>query len=572
MASTKPKTPHPLRGRLHPVQIVSSIGHFWLRRSRFTQAVIIGLMIEAVMHFGPPTVLRQQLENAAMDWTIRIFGSSDVLSSAQKKSALAFTFLNIDEATYQEKWGSPFLTPRDKLLTLIKFAASHESRIIIVDVDLTRTTATDNSNASANDQALADYLTSYPPKDSPDKVSYSWPPIILIRRFNPVLASDDDQNAATCRVAHASYFEGKTLPANFEGDLPPQKSAADGSAVPDKSSFVFWASAEFVQEEDTMVRYWRLWEQGCAGGHVTLVPSVELLASALAAGPAIGPGNPSPGVQQLNCWLAGVVSEQCRECSFTAQEQERTIAQFCPQGQQDRVKFGDLNLNLKSHAESKDISQRIIYGIPWKLPRPTDDWPSVQLPGHVVAPILRIVSAGTISDPDVPSPVPPELARQWQDQWFRQRIVVIGGSYADSGDLHGTPLGTLPGAMILINAIHSAYLYGTVHSSMTLEYSLLLVMLLVVSWCFSRWHPLLAMIAATFIGIVILLPVCLFLLKTGAWFDFVIPIVAIAIHHLVVQSEEAIGLDKHADEPAAEPAPKSSHKPPRKPAQKEVAK
>lgn len=39
---------------------------------------------------------------------------------------------------------------------------------------------------------------------------------------------------------------------------------------------------------------------------------------------------------------------------------------------------------------------------------------------------------------------------------FRGRIIVIGGSYSDSGDLYLTPLGVMPGAMVLANSVIQA--------------------------------------------------------------------------------------------------------------------
>jgi CHASE2 domain-containing sensor protein len=540
MARKKPKhSQRPSRVRLKLFQYLSTLRGFWLSRSRFTQAIIVGVIIEAVLHIGPPTVLRQQLENAAMDWTIRMFGSSDVLSASQKNSALAFTFLNIDEPTYQEKWGNKFFTPRDKLLALIKFAASHESRVVIVDIDLSRSVA-QGGDPVQGEAELAAYLESYPPQKD---ANYNWPPIILVRRFAPSLASDGGEEAQLCRSVRSSYLEGpgKNTASILEGDIAPLE---DSSGVALRTSpLVLWASAEFVQEDDLMVRYWRLWEQGCDRGHTTLVPSVELLTSALAAKPSAAPEEAAPGLLQLNCWLANIASPQCNECPLSSDQRTEALRRFCPSGLPQPVQFGHLSLDTNSQAQTKDISQRIIYGIPWKLP-PSTDWPSVQLPGHVVAPLLRIVSAGAISDPD--GPLTPDLERQWGDQWFRQRVVVIGGSYSDSGDLHGTPIGTLPGAMILINAIHSAYVYGIVHSSWKIEYSILIVMLLAVSWCFSRWHPLIALVVTGLVGFVLMIFASLLFLQRGGWFDFIIPVGVIGIHHVVVQSEDALGLHKHA--------------------------
>ncbi len=45
---------------------------------------------------------------------------------------------------------------------------------------------------------------------------------------------------------------------------------------------------------------------------------------------------------------------------------------------------------------------------------------------------------------------------------LKNRIVVIGGSYGEGRDLHLTPLGEMPGALIIINAIHTLLEYGEI--------------------------------------------------------------------------------------------------------------
>jgi hypothetical protein len=45
----------------------------------------------------------------------------------------------------------------------------------------------------------------------------------------------------------------------------------------------------------------------------------------------------------------------------------------------------------------------------------------------------------------------------------RGRVVVIGASFEDSRDLHETPVGTLPGALVMLDAIKSLNQFGPLH-------------------------------------------------------------------------------------------------------------
>lgn len=44
--------------------------------------------------------------------------------------------------------------------------------------------------------------------------------------------------------------------------------------------------------------------------------------------------------------------------------------------------------------------------------------------------------------------------------WLAGRVVGIGASFAESRDRHLTPLGEIPGALVLINAMQSLYRHG----------------------------------------------------------------------------------------------------------------
>ncbi len=66
---------------------------------------------------------------------------------------------------------------------------------------------------------------------------------------------------------------------------------------------------------------------------------------------------------------------------------------------------------------------------------------------------------------------------------FSDRIVVIGGSYAEGRDIHATPLGSMPGAIVISNTISTSYLLidnqkGHAWVSMLLSLSMCVVILI----------------------------------------------------------------------------------------------
>jgi CHASE2 domain len=93
-----------------------------------------------------------------------------------------------------------------------------------------------------------------------------------------------------------------------------------------------------------------------------------------------------------------------------------------------------------------DRDGMIVFTLPWNLGS-DEAWPA--LPDGTR--LLTRISAGL-------------LAQAEEVETLSGRIVVIGGSYVDSWDYHLTPIGVMPGAMVIINAIHSHLEFGAVHA------------------------------------------------------------------------------------------------------------
>jgi CHASE2 domain-containing sensor protein len=273
------------------------------------------------------------------------------------------------------------------------------------------------------------------------------------------------------------------------------------------STKVFWGSAEFESDEDMVVRRWRLWEAPCDHRGAAPIPSIELLAAAL-----IKPDQPSvlaedPRVaSDYLLQLLGSVSACSGSSPYTQSPDSatatpnRTVVRRLVEGQA---------------VDRRDrLIRRVVYSMPWQPP-----------PGHtaIARQAMELVEA----------PVHDHRA-------FNGQIVVIGGSFEDSGDIHPTPLGPMPGALALINAIVSLEDYGEVERMprwLDLLFEIVLVVLMSVAFLFLP--PFFAMLASSVLIFALYVPLSLELFEHGVWLDFIIPLLAVQLHELTARLEEA---------------------------------
>ncbi|HDN26266.1 MAG TPA: CHASE2 domain-containing protein, partial [Thioploca sp.] len=69
-------------------------------------------------------------------------------------------------------------------------------------------------------------------------------------------------------------------------------------------------------------------------------------------------------------------------------------------------------------------------------------------------------------------------------------IVVIGGSYRDGRDIYLTPLGNMPGSLIIINAIHSLLQYNIIDPlPIGAKIMLIAILIFFMSLAFARFTP-----------------------------------------------------------------------------------
>lgn len=390
-------------------------------------------------------------------------------------------FIDIDEDSYRA-WDEPLFTPRDKLAKLIRHAIAGSAAAIVVDIDLSRA-------RGPGDEALLALLRDYVADAEPGPSRL--PPLILAR---------------TARLQAPGTI----------ARLPEERPAFLAPLV-ERAPRVSWSAPLFDLERDGMVRRWHLWTAVCGtDGRPVVRPSVQLQVKALLTAS-------KDQRAALAAALAALTPHDCEVAPAAAAHQSHDDAAAT------EVMLGADRLNLRPH----ETRRRILYTMPWHL-NPGESRPTVALDGRLV-PAFAVRSAMAISD----------AAGPVSGEWLRGHLVIIGNSFLDSRDLYDTPIGLMPGPLIIANAIQSLDTRGELRTP-GLPETLLIesLLILLMSYLFARldffWGSLLASMAV----ILLLLPLSLWALDLGLWLSFAIPLVAVQIHQLAAQLEAVLA--RHA--------------------------
>lgn len=339
-------------------------------------------------------------------------------------SGQRFTFIDIDQATYHA-WGEPAVTPRAKLLDLLQALTAIDGpgpRMIVVDIDTayrsgsflaTRPAFADDNETVPTDQRLQDWLANYK----------GAPPLFLVRSLDTQEKIDPADHRPPLPRAQSSGLDRTA-----SSGLNPDRSPARG---------VHWATSRFRQGPDGVVRHGWLWRTVCLEGEPAILPSFQLLA--LLAISRV----PEGAMAETEAILGKQVPEDCSG---------RVPAPVADQALMSIATDGGRRIELD--LDAKAASQRIIYGIAFEQSPNTSEAASK----HIDAgqPGFMRVSAGLLFNDQG------ALRLDHIDPLaFAGRTVIIGASHEDARDLHETPIGLLPGAVIIINAILSLEAHGT---------------------------------------------------------------------------------------------------------------
>ena len=250
---------------------------------------------------------------------------------------------------------------------------------------------------------------------------------------------------------------------------------------------------------DGTVRYWHLWRIGCLEGQPFVLPSIQLALDALLT-TASDENDPLDQIRRLtpsNCSAIGL-----------NEDKHPTV-----------LRHGQIRIDL-SH---DPIGERLIYTLPWQGGETTD---------------LVTISAWSISETDyVPA-----------TDLVRDRIVVIGASFADSRDIYPTPIGEMPGALVVLNAIKSLHLFGQIKApSLAFKGFIELALIVLMAWAYARLGSGWGTLLTGGVIVVTLLPISFYFFKYGVWVDLALPLLGMQLHQLVAAKEEDLALKRRLE-------------------------
>ena len=303
----------------------------------------------------------------------------------------------------------------------------------------------------------------------------SAPPLILVRALQP--------------SQHSKYPE----PRNTQYDQIVSRTLVDGRPAHPN---IFWALPSFERGDDGIVRRWQLAVVACDAAAPRVIPSLQLQAVWLWLG--MDMDKPATFLSPL----------RPGNCNDTASTNRTTIPLSADP-------FPIISVN------SEDTSSRVIYNIAW---RPDS---------LVLGPIMRDGSNKVVlRSADAVSRIPPGEGVNG----IEGAIVVIGGSFLESGDWFQTPLGRMPGALVLINAIDELARHGTPADLIFGQrLALSLSFILFVSICVGWFRSLVAAFLSL-MGFGVFMFATLSMFKSGIIADLAIPSIGILIVDLIFSS------------------------------------
>jgi CHASE2 domain-containing sensor protein len=471
------------------------------------KSLLIGAIAAVVLHLARPYVPGLAgAETTATDWAIRFW--QDRFNSIRTTDE-QFVFFDIDERTYRA-WGEPLFVPRDKLLELIRFAAEAPARLLVVDVELAKhvpLTIRPPSMPMEADRALADYLRRYSEQSRASTNSpSSFPHIIFARTIGPRTPSEDS-------------IDGPSGNETLREERPSEFL----EAVVGSSPVLHWASPLSDRDDDGLVRNWRLFEPTCLDRAPHAIPSMALLAWAVLRTPVMSRGafNPASFQDDLQRRFAPAAAA----CIDVRTSIPSSTNSPTPWVLYDRVLGKRLNLSAKP----SDLEQRIFY----KFQTSTS-----------LADSFSRVPALLITE-HTNQPLSPDLVVA--------KTVVIGSSYEAGKDLYETPIGEMPGAMVVINQINALLEFGQFQEvSRAIRWGGLLLLIVVFSLSFSFFTKTWGAQVSTLIINAVLLPLSLWLFQYGWWLDLVFPLFVLQAYQKFIDIDvtppPVIRRHRHANE------------------------
>ena len=196
-----------------------------------------------------------------------------------------------------------------------------------------------------------------------------------------------------------------------------------------------------------------------------------------------------------------------------------------------KIKINEENIIIPSKTEEL-YSQRIRYFIiPNRPDGPNPKIGNIRDKGYVPAAALK----ESLEDSD---------KKKILDK-FKDKIVVIGNSYPDAGDIISTPIGPIPGMYVIGNSIYT--IINNLHLKRTpLWFNVIveIVAIIIASYFFICFSSFLAKILVTIVVLSVFIPASWYIFRLcDVYFNFVLPITGIGLYEMICGIEECF-MDK----------------------------
>jgi hypothetical protein len=125
---------------------------------------------------------------------------------------------------------------------------------------------------------------------------------------------------------------------------------------------------------------------------------------------------------------------------------------------------------------------------------------------------------------------------------FKDKIILIGNSSYEAGDIHMTPVGDMAGLFIIGNAINTLINGLQMEPSpFWLNFILEIIVIVIAAWCFLYFASFLAQILGTLILLLVFGPISwLLFIREGIFLNFVLPIIGMVFHEIIAEVEETV--------------------------------
>lgn len=523
----------------------SSLRHRWQALSPFQQRWLVGiglgvivealLILGAVLHVGAI----QDAQNWALDSMMRVHARRAQDQTEAVPDLRRMALVAVDDRTWRDaRWGGgePATAPREPLAQLVQKAFAAGARQVVLDVLIESA-----EPSSPEDERFAEALDAMLKSGQLDEHRR----LVLVRtlRQPPDLALTNVADAD--RAAHAPRY------------LPELRasSAVDAVAAGSGGRIVI-AAPYFTYSSDHVLRDWELFQTVCErhrvqaeptaggrsregrdGGSIRVVPAVQLVVAAFMRG----------ADDRALPWTGTRGGQACQPFPrpYDGTGRVPTDTEIAAAFDASAMPAAEFN------AVVNDVSNGAWRAMRTAFANTNIDVPAGPLkPGSLAnrvvfrydTPPLSISAVDLLQDAKLPD--------------LKDYVVVIGQTFSENRDMHVTPLGVMPGAVVLMNAVDSMVRHRVVEKPHpVLVWSLTALLLVVVAGFNARFSVNVAGALCTAVLIVALLPLSYWLFKFGVWLDFALPLLAVlghALYELIKHSgghSHGSGTGSHAHPP-----------------------